>query len=100
MKDIIDLLLQKREDLHASKEKAIAEALVKIDDEYADRERDINAMLDLAGYTDPVVDDTPIMDDEAPVVDEVAHDTVDAPELAPTTDEPMAKVINGRIVTF
>lgn len=99
MKDIIDLLLQKREDLHASKEKAIAEALVKIDDEYADRERDINAMLDLAGYTDPVVDDTPIMD-EAPVVDEVAHDTEAAPELAPTTDEPMAKVINGRIVTF
>lgn len=104
MRDIIDLLLQKREALKASKEKAIAEALVKIDDEFADRTNQIERLLATAGYTDPVVvdltEDAPfedgapiIMDDDAPVVD-------DAPELDATTpDEPTARVVNGRIVT-
>ena len=62
MNDIIEILLNKKGELTASKEIAIAEALVKIDAEYADREKQINALLDLAGYVEPVavVDETPV----------------------------------------
>lgn len=43
MQDVIDLLLQKKENLRADLER-----------EYAERESKINALLDMAGYIPPV----------------------------------------------
>lgn len=95
MHDIINLLLQKKGELNERKETAIAEALVRIDAEFADRENQINALLDLAGYDEPVADDPVAVVDDNPVVDE-------APEIvAPVAEEAtetVANVVNGNIV--
>lgn len=87
MNDIIEILLNKKGELTASKEHAIAEALVKIDEEFADREKQINALLDLAGYVEPVavVDETPVAD-EAPAIVEVEP-------VAEVATEPVSNVV-------
>ena len=90
MHDIIELLLQKKGELNESKETAIAEALVRIDAEFADREKQINALLDLAGYVEPVavVDDNPVADEAPAIVEPVAD----------VATEPVANVVNTGIV--
>ena len=90
MNDIIELLLSKKGELTASKETAIAEALGKIDEEFADREKQINALLELAGYDEPVavVDDNPVADEAPAIVEPVAD----------VATEPVANVVNTGIV--
>lgn len=90
MNDIIEILLSKRGELTANKERAIAEALVKIDADFADREKQIDALLDLAGYVEPVavVDETPVADEIPAIVEPVA----DVPA------EPVSNVVNATTV--
>lgn len=97
MHDIIELLLQKKGELNESKETAIAEALVRIDAEFADREKQINALLDLAGYVEPVADDPVAVVDDAPVADEPAIVAPVAEEATETVSN-VVSVVNGNIV--
>lgn len=94
MHDIINLLLQKKGELNERKETAIAEALVRIDAEFVDRENQINALLDLAGY-EPVADDPVAVVDDNPVADEAPENVAPVAEEATET---VANVVNGNIV--
>lgn len=55
MKDVIEMLLQKKANLTADCEAEKALALEEIDAKYAERSGKIDALLDLAGYVPPVV---------------------------------------------
>lgn len=57
MKDVIDMLLVKQAALEADKEAEKALACEKIDAEYAERADKITALLDMAGYVAPVVEE-------------------------------------------
>ena len=54
MKDVIDLLLQKKSTLDADREAEKAFACEKIDAEYAERSDKIDTLLETAGYIPPV----------------------------------------------
>jgi hypothetical protein len=71
MKDVIDLLLQKKATLDADKEAEKALACEKIDAEYAERSDKIDELLTTAGYVPPVVEEVP---DEGEPVAEVADE--------------------------
>ncbi len=77
MKDVIEMLLHKQETLEADKEAEKALALEKIDAEYAERSDKITALLEMAGYVPPVVEET---DEQAAetVAESVEAETVPA----------------------
>ena len=54
MKDVIELLLQKRATLDADREAEKVLACEKIDAEYNERSEKIDALLETAGYIPPV----------------------------------------------
>ncbi len=64
MKDVIEMLLSKQATLEADKEAEKALACEKIDAEYSERAGKISAMLDMAGYEPPVLNE-PCETDEA-----------------------------------
>lgn len=97
MHDIIELLLQKKGELNESKETAIAEALVRIDAEFAEREKQINALLDLAGYVERVADDPVAVVDDNPVVDEATESVAPVAEEATESVSNVVNVVNGSI---
>lgn len=65
MQDVIDMLLQKQSTLEAEKEAEKAAAVERIESDYTARAEKITALLDLAGYVPPVVEDV----DEQPAED-------------------------------
>lgn len=67
--EIIELLLQKKAGLDATKELEMQAALEAIEQKYAEQSAKIDGMLDMAGYVEPVVE---------PVVE--AEQTVEASE--------------------
>ena len=69
MQDVIDMLLQKQSTLEAEKEAEKAAAIERIESDYTARAEKITALLDLAGYVPPVVEE---------VAEQPAEDTADA----------------------
>ena len=57
MQDVIEMLLRKQSTLEADKEAEKAAAVERIENEYAERSARIDALLDMAGYVKPVVEE-------------------------------------------
>lgn len=72
MQDVIDMLLQKQSTLEAEKEAEKAAAVERIESDYTARAEKITALLDLAGYVPPVVED---------VGEQPAEDAADAADI-------------------
>lgn len=85
--DIIESLLQKKANLAVEKERRMQEALEAVELEFADTATKIDGMLNMAGYVEPVVEETP--------VDEVVDETVDGSENL--VDETVDETVNERV---
>lgn len=62
MKDVIEMLLSKKATLEEDCEFAKQVEIERIENEFAERKQKINALLDLAGYVEPV--EEPVETDE------------------------------------
>lgn len=71
MQDVIAILLQKQATLEADKEAEKALAVEKIEADYAERGNKIAALLDMAGYEPPAVEETPEQADAETVAETV-----------------------------
>ena len=74
MQDVIEMLLKKQSTLEADKEAEKAAAVERIENEYAERSAKIVALLGMAGYVPPVVEEVdaqPEVADAAKVVQDV-----------------------------
>lgn len=80
MKDVIEMLLMKQAALEADREAEKALACEKIDAEYSDRADKITALLDMAGY-------------EPPVVEEVTEPVTETVEPVQTCAEPVTESV-------
>lgn len=75
MKDVIELLLQKKATLEADCEAEKVLACEKIDADYAERSEKIDALLETAGYVLPV--EEPAEPVEVETVEEVAEEVAE-----------------------
>lgn len=84
MKDVIEMLLNKQANLEADKEAEKALACEKIDAEYAERSDKIAALLNMAGYEPPVIEEVDEQPDEQASVETVEEKVAETvPATAP-----------------